>query len=308
MTVKEIGPAVAARWVFFVRATLQVHAQDKFIAFLDIIGFSALVEQAERSGGDLTRPIELMRALEASTDVQRLSRNGSAICPQSRRIARDLDFQATQVSDCLVASVEISPAGVINLASHCFGIVLALMRMGALCRGVIKRGNIFHRDGRFLGTGYMQAYGAEGQVAFLRSEAGENGTPFVQIDGALIDFVRDETDDCVRKMFTRITHSDGTYTAIYPFKALGKVPSSIVGMDFDPVRWKASLQTSFNNRLALLAQFNEQEQCAPDDRSRQKICHYKRGLEEVLDRLRAKEAALDRMIATSQIPYGTVWL
>jgi hypothetical protein len=38
-----------------------------------------------------------------------------------------------------------------------------------------------------------------------------------------------------------------------------------------------------------------------------KIRHYKRGLEEVIERLHAKEAALDQMIATGRIPYGTVW-
>jgi hypothetical protein len=37
--------------------------KDKFIAFVDIIGFSALVKAEEQSGRDLSRPLELARLL-----------------------------------------------------------------------------------------------------------------------------------------------------------------------------------------------------------------------------------------------------
>jgi hypothetical protein len=154
------------------------------------------------------------------------------ICPQSRRLAADIDFKMTQISDCVVISAEVSPAGVMNLAHYCFGIAITLFSKGALCRGYMTRGNIFHDDHQFIGTGYVHAVENEKSVAFMRADVEEEGTPFIQIDETVTDYVRSESDECVRKMFARIVRSDETYTAIYPFEAMSKVPSSLITWDF----------------------------------------------------------------------------
>lgn len=108
-------------------------------------------------------------------------------------------------------------------------------------------------------------------------------------------------------MFARMVRSDGTYTAIYPFGVMSKTPTSIVGPDFNPRFWKENLQKSLGYRRQDLATFEEAERGAPDENAKRKVGHYKRGLEEVIQRLLAREAALDQMIATGVIPLGTVW-
>jgi hypothetical protein len=285
-----------------------MHFQDKFIAFVDILGFSDLVESAEREGGgDFSRAIELTQVLADAADANKFFKDGPKTCPGSRFVEHNLNFQVTQISDCAVISAEASPAGIINLAVHCFGIALGILHKGALCRGLITRGNIYHKPDQFFGTGYMRAYRGEEHVAFLRADSGEKGTPFIQIDDTVIRYVRDETDDCVRKMFGRITRTDGTYSAIYPFDRLARVPSSVVARDFDPQKWKLAIQTSIGFRKANLSAFEAAELSATDETVKLKIKHYRRGLEEVIALLRARETQLDMMIRTGKIPYGTVW-
>jgi hypothetical protein len=285
-----------------------MHAKDKFIAFVDILGFSALIEAAEQDDyGNFSRPLELIEALWSAADANRRRERVSGICPSSRHVACDLDYQLTQISDCIVISAEVSPAGIINLVQGCFWITLSILKNGAQCRGFITRGNVYHRDGNFMGTGYMRACKNESSVSFMRANDAEQGTPFIQVDDVVSEYVRNETDECVRKMFGRMTRSDGTYVAIYPFDQLGKVPSALVRQDFNPNYWKEALQRSLRLRQTNLATFEEAERKAVDEGVKQKIRHYKRGLEEVIQRLRDKEAALDEMIATGKIPIGMVW-
>ena len=124
---------------------------------------------------------------------------------------------------------------------------------------------------------------------------------------AVTDYVRSESDDCVRKMFARIVRSDEAYTAIYPFEAMSKVPSSLIARDFNPRYWKENLQRSLGFRQQDLVAFEEAELLAVGEKAKRKIRHYKRGLEEVIQRLRIREATLDRMIATGIIPFGGTW-
>jgi hypothetical protein len=108
-------------------------------------------------------------------------------------------------------------------------------------------------------------------------------------------------------MFPRMIRSDGTYTAIYPFTQLSKIPGSIIGPDFDPVFWKQQLQKSISFRQNDLSIFDAEERLATDQGAKRKIQHYKRGLEEVIATLRRRESRLDLMIATGVIPYGGDW-
>jgi hypothetical protein len=279
-----------------------VQSKDKFIAFVDILGFSSPLKTEEECGRGVSRALELIQLL-GSPDRTHFP----SVCPHSARLAADVDFKVTQISDCVVVSAEPSPVGVVNLTHYCFGIGIRLLGEGALCRGYIARGNIYHADHQFIGTGYVRAVENEKRVRFMCADMADTGTPFIQIDEAVSDYVKNESDSCVRKMFARMTRSDGTYTAIYPFEALSKIPGSIIGFGFDPVFWKQQLRKSMDFREHDLAVFDESERLDTDEGARRKIRHYKRGLEEVIARLRARQAALDQMIATGVIPYGGNW-
>jgi hypothetical protein len=284
--------------------SLNVKVSEKFIAFVDIVGFTSMVEAAEASGGDLTRALELTNALGSATDAEKVRINGHSVCPKAPYIEKGVRFEVTQVSDCMVASAEVSPAGLITVVHHCHTAAARVVSKGGLCRGVITMGNIVHAAGQFAGTGYMEAFHAEKSVAFKKADLSEAGTPFIQFDPSVVRYANEQADGCVRLMLGRMTASDGSYTAVDPFPSFANAPAALINLDFDPVKWKASVDRSLGYRETTLAGYDAAEMAAPGEKERAKIRHYKRGLEEAIARLRVKAARLDDMIATGRIPYG----
>lgn len=223
--------------------------QEKFVAYLDVLGFTKLVKDSENGTGmPLSELIDLLRVLGTSEDVKKFRENGPATCPDSAYIQRDLNFKLTQISDCVVISSEVSPAGVINLVSHCAKVVLKLLVKGIMCRGYITKGLIYHTESQFIGSGYVEACLGEKNVKVFRRETDEKGTPFVELDPAVCKFVKDCGDQCVKEMFSRFVKEDGEMSALFPFQRLSH--SFIIaglGNKLDPQKEKDS-----NNNLRLL--------------------------------------------------------
>lgn len=195
--------------------------KDKFIGFVDVLGFKNLVEAAETGRGlPLEAILEVLKGVGSSEDRRAFVVYGPIICPASRYIQRDLDFQVTQISDCAIISSEVSPAGVINLVNHCWKAVTRLLKQGLMCRGYIARGRIFHTDTQVIGSGYQQAYERERQVSAFKRSADERGTPFVEVDRSVCDYVAHSEDQCVKEMFSRQVKDDGTVVALFPFQRL----------------------------------------------------------------------------------------
>jgi hypothetical protein len=162
------------------------------------------------------------------------------VCPDSACLRRGLDFQFTQVSDCIVASAEVSPAGAINLIKQCWGAAIMLLTKGVMVRGYITRGTIHHQGTEFLGSGYHKAYERESGVTAFQREANEKGTPFVEIDPSVCSYVQGIKDRCVREMFDRFTRTEGGVAALFPFKVLSH--SFMIGgaVPFDLAKEKQS--------------------------------------------------------------------
>jgi len=136
--------------------------KDKFIAFVDILGFKKLVEAAETGTGmPLSNLLEALKEFGVPEDRKIYEQYGPRVCPNSPYIHRDLDFRLTQISDCVIISSEVSPAGVINLVGHCWGAVIQVLTKGIMCRGYITRGSVYHTDAQIIGSGYQKAYGKE---------------------------------------------------------------------------------------------------------------------------------------------------
>jgi hypothetical protein len=195
--------------------------KQKFIAYIDVLGFKKLVQSAEAGdNATLKQVIEVLRTFGSPEARSTFEHHGPRLCPQSRFVQRNLDFRATNVSDCLVVSSEVSPAGVINLISHCWAVVIELLQIGVMCRGYITRGNIFHEDSNFVGTGYQEAYENESHVTAFRRGADERGTPFVEIDEAVSDYILNCENWCVKEMYSRCVNSDGEAIALFPFQRI----------------------------------------------------------------------------------------
>jgi hypothetical protein len=216
--------------------------QEKFIGFVDILGFKHLVEAAENgTGKPLSELTGLLKNLGSPEDATRFKKHGPTICPQSYYLQHDLDFKVTQISDCVIVSSEISPAGAINLVNHCWGVVISLLKDGLMCRGYITKGLVYHTDTQVIGSGYQRAYAKEVEVAAFKRAADERGTPFVEVDPIVCSYIMECEDQCVKEMFSRMVKGDGEVTALFPFQRLAH--SFIIagfGHTFDPEKEKHS--------------------------------------------------------------------
>ncbi len=215
--------------------------KEKFIGFIDILGFKQLVVAAERGEGlQLSEIVGLTHKLNRGNRRQYFEKYGPEMCPAASFVQRNLDFQATQISDCVVMSTEISPAGGINLISQAWSIVAELLAHGLLCRGYITRGKIYHTADQFIGTGYQNALEKEKSVKAFSRHADDLGTPFVEVDAEVREYLVKSNDRCLKEMFSRLVKDDGTVSAIFPFQAFST--KFAINETFDPAKQKASNQ------------------------------------------------------------------
>ena len=216
----------------------QVEFRDKFIAFVDILGFSSKVEQAEKGEElHLSDLIDFCSALAQRDHTKGIAEYGPTTCPESSRISRGLDYEVTQVSDCAVISAEVSPAGIVHLVQHVSACAFRLLRSGIMVRGYVTRGRIFHRGNQFMGTGYQKAISEEKQVGAFRWPLDETATPFVEVDPVVVDYVNKDTDKCVRDVFKMWSNTDENgITAIFPFKRLIQLAEDFALSDLEKCR------------------------------------------------------------------------
>lgn len=208
-----------------------IEFKDKFIGYVDILGWKEKVKEAEAGTGmPLAELLELLKELGAPEDRSKFDKYGPTTCPESNYTLRDLDFQLIQISDCVIVSCEISPAGVINLVHHCWGAVIKLLNKGIMCRGYITQGSVYHNGHEIIGSGYQEAFDKEDKVSAFKRNADERGTPFVEIDPSICNYVKDCGDSCVKEMFSRYVKQDGSLTALFPFQRLQH--SFIIGDNF----------------------------------------------------------------------------
>jgi len=216
---------------------------EKFIAFYDILGWKHHVQAAEQGSGLSPAELgEVVSLLGSDEDRRHFEKYGPTTCPEAPRIRKDLDFRITVASDCAMASAEISPAGLINLISHCWTACFKLLSKGIMCRGYIKRGQILHTAAHQFGTGLIDAIDREKQVSVFRQDAEERGTPFIEVDQGIARYVDEQSDACVKEMFSRLVKVDGELAAIFPFKRLNH--SFMIGgfgTTFDPEKERASI-------------------------------------------------------------------
>ena len=267
---------------------------EKFIAFVDILGWRSLVRRAEEGEGmTLAELSEILNALGTQENSQQYRRYGPTTCPEAPRVKDDLDFQLTAASDCVVISSEISPAGLINLISHCWKSCISLMTKGIMCRGYITRGRFYHTGDRQIGTGLSDAIEREKNVSVFKRDSEERGTPFIEIDTDIFRYVEKQPDECVKMMFSRMVKQEGNVGAIFPFQRLDhQLNLGEFGMEFDPERERESV----NNMRTCIQNMKKQVQLhidASNESARQKGTQYIRMLDAQLTACDKTEAAID---------------
>jgi hypothetical protein len=117
---------------------------DRYVGFLDVLGFRALVERGD-TDPDLRAIIR---------DLQSMLRTSLGNHPE-------LDTYVSQFSDSIVISAPRTPQGA-GWISHCVYVVaFNLLNEGHLLRGGIAHGNLSHNEFGLFGPGLHRAYDAD---------------------------------------------------------------------------------------------------------------------------------------------------
>lgn len=271
---------------------------DKFIAFVDILGFKSMVEASTQHMEVLSELLAITAKLGDGSERANYEKYGPLTCPEAPRVERNLNFQVTQISDCAVISSEISPAGLINLVTHCWQVSIRLLQSGVLCRGFISRGLIYHDNGQVVGPGYQATLSSEHTVTAFQRRVDEVGTPFIEIDDDVVAYVAEQPDVCVKMMFDRLTKFDGSKVALFPFKRLNHdfIVGGIAG-SFEP---ESHLKSVSNIRcwIAAMKKKINANVRNNDPRASEKAGHYLSALDAQLKELDKTESVI-RAIANS---------
>jgi hypothetical protein len=131
--------------------------QRRVVAFLDILGFSALVERADEP--------EMRSAIEGVVRTMR-----QTLAPNELQ-----DFRLSQFSDCVVLSAPGSAAGIHTVLSGAMILADNLLHRAVLLRGGVTIGNLIHNDDVMFGPALLVAHNMDASGA----------PPRVGIDDAL---------------------------------------------------------------------------------------------------------------------------
>lgn len=202
--------------------------EEKFVAFVDILGFKEIVE-ASAANNDPEPIVRMLGRLGPINDIAQYHEYGGEICPESPKQRNDLSFTITQVSDCVIVSAEVSPAGGINIVNFCRKVSERLLqREGMLCRGYIAMGKVYHKGQMIFGPAYQNAVEGEKNAAAIEWRDGSLGTPFIEIDCAVSSYFSKHGDQCTCQMFARMTKFADNCTYISPYKIFERCTDWIV--------------------------------------------------------------------------------
>jgi hypothetical protein len=122
--------------------------ENRVVAFLDILGFSALASQADDA--------ELRDRIVGGLTIMRSSLPTRTLQPG------DLDFRSTQFSDCIVISARaLSPFSVELILIAVATLATSLLEHGLLLRGGVAIGNMIHADEMLFGPALIAAHGMD---------------------------------------------------------------------------------------------------------------------------------------------------
>ena len=135
--------------------------QDRIVAFVDIIGFKAIVEKTVNDQAYFNRIIDSI----AEIRDQFLKHPNS----EFQKKARDLFYDPFVLPDYKTMVLQVSDSMVISKLANVHGALEALVldialtihiliKHGLLCKGCIEYGKVYHTDEYIIGPGYTAAY------------------------------------------------------------------------------------------------------------------------------------------------------
>lgn len=229
---------------------------------------------------------EILAALGPDADAGQVEGLGPPVHCAAPRIAGDIDLRISSVSDCVLVSAEISPAGIIHLVSHCWTSCMKLLSKGIMCRGYIARGRICHTPQFQMGPGLIDVVDREKRVSVFKEESEEGSTPFIEISGDVVQYVERHGDRYVKEMFFQLVRMDGDVAAIFPFRVLDcRCSQGRVRAPRGPGQEHASPRNVENSIRRIKARLNRHIDPS-DPEARRKANYYIRMLDAQLAALR----------------------
>ena len=142
--------------------------QERFIAFVDVLGFSGIVRRMSREDRLFTTVRDALKDVDRQSQYfgeyrreQRTKREVNLRKGRSAALA-DSNLQMTAFSDCCVLS-EIFPAWHVLAAVQALG--TRFLAEGILTRGGVVHGEAYHNGRVLFGPGIVDAYALESEVA-----------------------------------------------------------------------------------------------------------------------------------------------
>src|SRR5258708_731680 len=129
---------------------------ERYVAFIDILGFSNHVRQSEHSLAEAQKLVAIM---------DRISNRWS---DQALKLTHDMlgeDFKSQSFSDCTVLSEAASPKGLRYLLLMVTQFALDLLANGFLLRGGIAKGALHHSANAVFGPAFLNAHDLEQHIA-----------------------------------------------------------------------------------------------------------------------------------------------
>lgn len=152
--------------------------EQRIVAFIDILGFSAAVVKSEDDEEEFNRILETLTTLRNFFIRQDHSTEMTAEAKEEFH----MDTKVIQVSDSLIITRLLTErGGVYKMLTDCAWATHLLINQGFLCRGAIKIGNVYHSDTILFGTAYACAYEAESK----------EDNPIIGFEQPLLDLIYD---------------------------------------------------------------------------------------------------------------------
>jgi hypothetical protein len=129
---------------------------ERYVAFIDILGFSSHVRQSEHSPSEAEKLVRIM---------DRISERWSYPALQSTHEVLGEDFKSQSFSDCTVLSEAATPKGLGYLLLMVTQYALYLLANGFLLRGGIAKGPLHHSKNAVFGPAFLRAYDLEQNIA-----------------------------------------------------------------------------------------------------------------------------------------------
>lgn len=227
-------------------ADSRIRYDEKFLAFVDILGFKGLVE--ESANNDDAAPIaRMINRLGSDDDIALYGEHGAEICPDAPKNSENLSLCITQISDCAIVSAELSPAGAINIVNYCRKIAeRLLLRECVLCQGYLTKGKVYHQGKDFFGPAYQKAIDGEKNAAAIEWHDGILGTPFIEVDHAVSSYLSVHGDECCREQFSKMTIPRDNYILISPYGIFSRMIDWTIDPNKTPDEMRGEIQSAKN--------------------------------------------------------------